>query len=235
MGDGALSDEQWLAWTEDTQGDERYTLWIKSLPSGEPVSLLSDIGAGLCWAEDQTASSATLFFTRFDATQRPDSIWQVSLPLNAPAQHTAPTLVLREKDPEFWLGIGKTRSRQWLLIGAAERYQRDLRTARASAIGRATLCAAPAQSGVEYTIDHRPGTFYRVHNQASAHFQLDFLDEPALGNPEHAGSQLSRRAMTPHWKVLTTFPGADYRRARPYPGAGSAAALGVGCTASSPG
>ena len=35
----ALSpDEQWLAWTEDTQGDERYTLCIKSLPSGEPVS-----------------------------------------------------------------------------------------------------------------------------------------------------------------------------------------------------
>lgn len=185
MGDMALSpDEQWLAWTEDTQGDERYTLWIKSLPSGEPVSLLSDIGAGLCWAEDQTASSATLFFTRFDATQRPDSIWQVSLPFNAPAQHSAPTLVLREKDPEFWLGIGKTRSRQWLLIESGSKDTNEIYALPAHRPSAVPLCVQPRQPGVEYTIDHRPGTFYRVHNQASAHFQLDFLDEPALGNPE---------------------------------------------------
>ena len=37
MGDMALSpDEQWLAWTEDTQGDERFTLWLKALPNGTP-------------------------------------------------------------------------------------------------------------------------------------------------------------------------------------------------------
>ena len=140
-----------------------------------------------------------------------------------------------KKDPEFWLGIGKTRSRQWLLIESGSKDTNEIYALPAHQPSAVPLCVQPRQSGVEYTIDHRPGTFYRVHNQASAHFQLDFLDEPALSNPEHAGSQLSRRAMTPHWKVLTRFLGADYRRARPYPGAGSAAALGVGCTASSPG
>ncbi|MBE0403732.1 S9 family peptidase [Halomonas citrativorans] len=204
MGDMALSpDEQWLAWTEDTQGDERYTLWVKSLPSGEPISLLSDIGAGLCWAEDQTASSATLFFTRFDATQRPDSIWQVSLPFNAPEKHSAPTLVLREKDPEFWLGIGKTRSRQWLLIESGSKDTNEIYALPAQQPSAVPLCIQPRQSGVEYTIDHRPGTFYRVHNQASAHFQLDFLDEPALGNPEARWQPL----IAP--RVDTTLEGID--------------------------
>ncbi len=69
MGDMALSpDEQWLAWTEDTQGDERFTLWLKALPNGTPRQLLSDIGPSVCWAEDQTADGATLLFTRFDDT-----------------------------------------------------------------------------------------------------------------------------------------------------------------------
>ncbi|RUR29811.1 S9 family peptidase [Vreelandella nanhaiensis] len=185
MGDMALSpDEQWLAWTEDTQGDERYTLWIKSLPNGEPLALISDIGAGLCWAEDQTAASATLFFTRFDDTQRPDSLWRVSLPFEAPDQHAAPTLVFREEDPEFWLGIGKTRSREWLLIESGSKDTSEIHVLPAHQPAARTLCIQPRQPGVEYSIDHRPGAFYRLHNQTSAHFQLDYLDEAALGNPE---------------------------------------------------
>ena len=185
MGDMALSpDEQWLAWTEDTQGDERYTLWIKSLPNGQPQTLISDIGAGLCWAEDQTADSATLFFTRFDATQRPDSIWRVSLPFEAPEKHAEPALVLREDNSEFWLGIGKTRSRQWLLIESGSKDTSEVYALPAQQPTAVPLCVQPRQAGVEYSIDHRPGAFYRVHNQASAHFQLDYLPESALGNAE---------------------------------------------------
>ncbi|MGE6607277.1 S9 family peptidase [Halomonas sp. NPDC076908] len=181
MGDMALSpDEQWLAWTEDTQGDERFTLWLKALPNGTPVQLLSDIGAGLCWAEDQTANSATLLFTRFDDTQRPDSIWRLPLTLNDPSALIAPELVLREEDPEFWLGIGKTRSRSWLLLESGSKDTSEIHLLPAHSPAEAPQCIQPRQEGVEYSIDHRPGSFYRLHNQSGAHFQLDFLSEGEL-------------------------------------------------------
>jgi oligopeptidase B len=182
MGDMALSpDEQWLAWTEDTQGDERFTLWLKALPAGTPVQLLTDIGAGLCWAEDQTATAATLLFTRFDDTQRPDSVWRLPLCLDNPNASPPPALVLREENTEFWLGIGKTRSRAWLLLESGSKDTSEIYLIPAHAPATKPLCVQQRQNGVEYSIDHRPGSFYRLHNQSGAHFQLDYLPESQLG------------------------------------------------------
>ncbi|UBR50513.1 S9 family peptidase [Halomonas sp. FeN2] len=204
MGDMALSpDEQWLAWTEDTQGDERFTLWLKALPSGSPVQLLSDIGAGLCWAEDQTATTATLLFTRFDDTQRPDSVWRFSLSLKEPGASKEPVLVLREDDPEFWLGIGKTRSRSWLLLESGSKDTSEIHLLPAHSPDSAPQCIQQRQPGVEYSIDHRPGSFYRLHNQAGAHFQLDFLPESQLGQP-----QLNWQTLIAH-REEATLEGVD--------------------------
>ncbi|MBT2770756.1 S9 family peptidase [Halomonas sp. ISL-60] len=204
MGDMALSpDEQWLAWTEDTQGDERFTLWLKALPSGEPVQLLSDIGAGLCWAEDQTATTATLLFTRFDDTQRPDSVWRFSLTLADLMASKEPMLVLREEDPEFWLGIGKTRSRSWLLLESGSKDTSEIHLLPAHSPDSPPQCIQSRQAGVEYSIDHRPGSFYRLHNQAGAHFQLDFLPESQLGQP-----QLNWQTLIAH-REEATLEGVD--------------------------
>ncbi|TVP44178.1 MAG: S9 family peptidase [Halomonas sp.] len=204
MGDMALSpDEQWLAWTEDTQGDERYTLWLKALPEGEPVQLLSDIGAGLCWAEDQTSTTATLLFTRFDDTQRPDSVWRLPLALKELSALTPPELVLREEDPEFWLGIGKTRSRTWLLLESGSKDTSEIHLLPANAPADAPLCIQPRQEGVEYSIDHRPGTFYRLHNQVGTHFQLDHLAEDQLGQSQLAPSAPSWKTLIEHREVAT--------------------------------
>jgi len=176
MGDMALSpDEQWLAWTEDTQGDERFQLWLKRLPDGRPTQLLDDIGPGICWAENQTSAGASLLFSRFDDTQRPDSLWSLYLALEETPHCQSETLLLREEDPEFWLGMGKTRSREWLILESASKDTSEVHVVPAQTPTHTPRCLQPRQPGVEYTIDHRPGVFYRLHNQASTHFQLDFL------------------------------------------------------------
>ncbi|WP_447895604.1 S9 family peptidase [Vreelandella sp. GE22] len=180
IGDMALTpDEQWLAWSEDTQGDERYTLWLKALPNGEPRKLASDIGPDLCWAEDQTPQSATLFFTRFDATQRPDSLWRCDVSFARPALDPPATLVMREDDAEFWLGIGKTRSRTWLFIETAAKDTTEILAIPADAPATAPQVLHRRSKGVEVSIDHRPGAFYRLQNQAGPHFALDVLAEAA--------------------------------------------------------
>ncbi|WP_302138956.1 S9 family peptidase [Halomonas alkalicola] len=174
LGDMALSpDERWLAWTEDTTGDEMFDLFLARLPDGEPVRLLEGIGPELTWAED----NATLFFTRYDATQRPESVWRLAL---AEGVASEPALVLREEDPEFWLGLGKTRSREWLVLESASKDTSESYLIPARAPATPPRCFRPRESGVELSLDHRPGHFYLLHNREAPHFRLDVIDEAQL-------------------------------------------------------
>ncbi|OBX37091.1 protease 2 [Halomonas elongata] len=210
IGDMALSpDETWLAWTEDTQGDEIFALWLKYLPDAPPVKLLDDIGPELCWAEDGT----TLLFTRFDATQRPESIWRLSLRLTAPSpsiDHEA--LILHEKDPEFWLGLGKTRSREWLVLESASKDTSETHLVPARAPDSAPWRFQPREAGVEYAIDHRPGHFYVLHNR-----HAPTSDSIAATRPTRTRTarHWSNTATTPPWRASTPSLGAGAHRARP--------------------
>jgi oligopeptidase B len=174
VGDMALSpDEDWLAWTEDTRGDETFDLYLKRLPDGEPDKLLEGIGPELTWAED----NATLLFTRFDATQRPESVWRLPL---ADGQAGDPSLILREEDPEFWLGLGKTRSRSWLVVESASKDTSESHLIPAMAPATPPRCFRARETGVELSLDHRPGHFYLLHNREAPHFRLDVVTEDGL-------------------------------------------------------
>lgn len=177
LGDMALSpDERWLAWTEDTRGDETFTLLLKRLPDGEPRHLLDDIGPELTWAEDDR----TLLFTRYDATLRPDSAWRLAIaPDGAPSEAT---LILREDDPAFWLGMSKTRSRTWLILESSSKDTSECHLIPARTPTSAPRCFRPRESGVEYMIDHRPGHFYIQHNRDAPHFRLDMASESDPGD-----------------------------------------------------
>ncbi|QJQ97048.1 MULTISPECIES: S9 family peptidase [Halomonadaceae] len=176
LGEMALSpDEHWLAWTEDTSGNEYFELFLKHLPDGEPQRVLGEIGPELTWAED----NRTLLFTRYDATQRPDSIWRLSF--DADGKPGEAVLILREEDPEFWLGLGKTRSRQWLVLESASKDTSECHLIPAHSPQSAPCCFRPRESGVEYGIDHRPGHFYIQHNREAPHFRLDVATE---GSPQ---------------------------------------------------
>jgi oligopeptidase B len=176
VGDMALSpDEDWLAWTEDTRGDETFDLYLKRLPDGDPGKLLEGIGPELTWAED----NATLLFTRFDATQRPESVWRLPL---AAGRAGESSLVLREEDPEFWLGLGKTRSREWLVVESASKDTSESHLIPAKAPTTPPRCFRARESGVELSLDHRPGHFYLLHNREAPHFRLDVVAEDALAS-----------------------------------------------------
>lgn len=199
LGDMALSpDERWLAWTEDTSGDELFDLCLKALPDGRPVRLLEGIGPELTWAEE----NATLLFTRLDATQRPESVWRLPL---AEGRAGEPELVLREADPEFWLGLGKTRSREWLVLESASKDTSECHLIPARAPATPPRCFRPRESGVELTLDHRPGHFYLLHNRGATHFRLDVIDESRL---DHAADADAWQPLVPH-RDHHTLEGVD--------------------------
>ncbi|WP_110717961.1 S9 family peptidase [Salinicola acroporae] len=164
LGDMAISsDEQWLAWTEDVSGNEYFDLYLKRLPDGEPARLRRRIGPDLVWAED----NRTLLFTRYDATQRPASVW-----LLRPGDDHCQK-IFEETDVEFWVGLGKTRSRRWLILETASKDTAECHLIPADAPGTPPRCVRPREAGVEYGLDHRDDTFYVLHNRDASHFRLD--------------------------------------------------------------
>ncbi|GHB29383.1 S9 family peptidase [Salinicola rhizosphaerae] len=164
LGDMAISsDEQWIAWTEDASGNEYFDLYLKSLPDGEPRRLRRRIGPELVWAED----NRTLLFTRYDATQRPASVWSLR-----PADDVCRKLY-EEQDVEFWIGLGKTRSRQWLVLETASKDTSECHVIPALDPTAPARCVRPREAGVEYGVDHRADDFYILHNRDAPHFRLD--------------------------------------------------------------
>jgi len=164
LGDMAISsDEQWLAWTEDASGNEYFDLYLKRLPDGEPQRLRRRIGPDLVWAED----NRTLFFTRYDATQRPASVWL----LRPEDDHSVK--IFEENDVEFWVGLGKTRSRQWLMLETASKDTAECHLIPAHAPLTPPACVRPRETGIEYALEHRDDTFYVLHNRDGSHFRLD--------------------------------------------------------------
>lgn len=168
LGDLAISpDEQWLAWTEDSRGDEYFDLYLCKLPHGPPRLLLEGIGPELTWAED----NRTLLFTHYDATQRPASVWRLT------RDGGESILVYEETDAQFWVGLGKTRSKAWLVLETASKDTSECYLIPAHAPGMPPHCVRPRESGVEYSIEHRPGYFYVLHNRRAAHFCLDIAPQ----------------------------------------------------------
>ncbi|WP_027967045.1 S9 family peptidase [Halomonas halocynthiae] len=206
IGDMALSpDENWLAWSEDTQGNETYTVWLKHLPDGAPKQLLSDVGPELCWAED----NRTLIFTRFDTTQRPDSLWRLPLELEPHSTRIGEaTLMLHEDDGEFWVSLGKTRSRQWLLLECASKDTSETWLVPASLPETPPHCFLPRETGVEYGIDHRAGHFYLLHNRDARHFCLDRIDESTATQSHNTANGTSTERLIAH-RQNTTLESID--------------------------
>lgn len=101
-----------------------------------------------------------------------------------------PTLVLREADPEFWVGVGKTRSKAWLIIESGSKDTTEVLALPADQPETPLVCLHAREPGVEVSIDHRPGVFYRLHNQTGPTFS--WICAPKAITPVAAADCASR-------------------------------------------
>ncbi len=96
----------------DTVSRRQYTLYVKNLATGEiyPDEIPATTG-GATWAND----NKTLFYSKQDpVTLRSSLIY--SHVLGTPASEDV--LVYEEKDETFSVGIGKSKSKEYLMIGS---------------------------------------------------------------------------------------------------------------------
>lgn len=145
---GAFSispDHQRLAYSQDTSGDEIYTLFVKELSNGK-VSELSfeNCDGSMTWAND----SLTLFFGELDDTHRPHKLWRYRL------DGTAAEPVFHEPDGRFFLHCYRSSSERQLILSLGSKTTSEVWVLDATQPQQAFRCLAPRVENHEYDVDH---------------------------------------------------------------------------------
>lgn len=181
LGAAAVSpDGNLLAYSVDRTGDERYDLRVKDLRTGAhlPDAVIEGIAPGATWV-----GSGHLFYQRVDAAWRPDSVWRHRIGTD-PAEDVR---VFHEPDESFWVGVGDTRSRRFLIIETASKVTSESHWIDAAEPTAAPRCIRPRETGVEYEVDHAviggEDRWLVTHNFTGPDFALGSCPVGAFADP----------------------------------------------------
>lgn len=190
---GAFSvsdDDSLLAWSVDVQGDERYTIRVKDLRTGQvlPDEITSTSG-GATWS----AGGTHLFYTTVDEAWRPYQVWRHAL-----GSAADDVLVHEEADERYFIGVGRTQSERYLVIGLSSKVTSEVRVLEADDPEGDFRVVLPRRDGVEYSLEHAVvgGTdvFLVLHNEGALNFELVSVpvDDPADRSVLIPGSDTTR-------------------------------------------
>ncbi|MDR8015790.1 S9 family peptidase [Ectopseudomonas guguanensis] len=145
---GAFSispDQQRLAYSLDSSGDEIYRLFVKELGSGQVSELpFDDCDGSMTWAND----SQTLFFTELDDTHRPYKLYRHRL------GEAAAEAVFEEADGRFFLHCYRSSSERQLILQLGSKTTSEVWVLDAQQPQGTFTCLAPREEGHEYDVDH---------------------------------------------------------------------------------
>ncbi|MGH1524281.1 S9 family peptidase [Leifsonia sp. L25] len=179
-----------LLYAVDTEGDERYTIRVRSLTGdGEAFpDKIAGTGAGALF----DPSGEYLFYTTVDDAWRPDTVWRHGVGQGPDGE--ADTQVFHEPDEKYWIGVGLTRSRRFLVIEAGSNITSESWLLDAGDPTGEFRVVWPRREGVEYDIEHVVAggrdRLLIVHNDGAVNFELVSV---AADDP-----QGPRRTLLPH-------------------------------------
>jgi oligopeptidase B len=165
-----------LAYSVDLAGDERFTLRVKDLRTGELLpDSVENVFYGSAWSRD----GSTLFYLTVDEAWRPHRVWRHTLGTAV----TDDTLVLDEPDERFWVGVELSRSEDFVVIELHSKVTSEAQVIPADDPTAAAMVVAPRRQGVEYSIEHDParGRFLILHNDNAEDFALATTPAAAPG------------------------------------------------------
>jgi oligopeptidase B len=170
-------DHRLLAYSVDTSGAESFRLVVKDLETGalldEPIGNCSPSAA---WAND----SRTLFYTLLDGARRPCRLRRHRVG-ETPASDVE---VHFEADESFFLDVGRTRSRRWLVVDISSHSTSEVRVLEADRPEGELRVIEPRRHGVEYGLTHHGDRFYLITNDEAPNFRLVSAPELSPGR-EH--------------------------------------------------
>jgi oligopeptidase B len=171
-------DGRWLAHSVDFTGDERFTLRIKDLATGELLAdEIPDTFYGSAWSVD----ASTLFYLTVDEAWRPYRVWRHRV------GDAGDEIVYEETDERFWVGVELTRSQRFIQIDSHSSVTSEVRLVPADDPTAVPRVVAPRRQGVEYQVehDHTGDRLLILHNDGAEDFALAWtpVAEPGQWRP----------------------------------------------------
>jgi oligopeptidase B len=157
-------DSNLLAYSTDHTGFRQFTLAVKDLRTGKMLVDHAERVDSVAWAND----NKTIFYTVEDpVSKRPYRSYRHTVGASGPD-----TLVYEEKDERFELGVGKTRSKAYLLLISSSHTTSEARYLPADQPLAEWKLMEPRKQDVEYYPDHNGDFFYIRVNDAGRNFRL---------------------------------------------------------------
>ncbi|MEW2383716.1 S9 family peptidase [Micromonospora sp. NPDC047707] len=168
-------DGRWLAYSTDFSGDERFTLRVKDLTTGELLpDEVPDTFYGTAWSAD----ASVLFYVTVDDAWRPNRVWRHTL--GTPSSEDA--VAHQEDDERFWVGVELTRSEKFVVIDIHSKVTSEVLVIPAGNPTGTPASVAPRRQGVEYTVEHHGHRFLILHNDGAEDFALAYTSADAPGD-----------------------------------------------------
>lgn len=154
--------EQFLAWGEDTKGNESYTLRVKDLTTGKELLTkpIPETAGNFVWAND----NKTLFYVTKDELDRPYKVWRHEIGTDSSQEDS---LIFHESDESFYVSIIRTRSEELLVINSGSAITSESRILSADDPRGDWRIVLERQHDVEYSVDHRGDQLILIMRDAS--------------------------------------------------------------------
>src|SRR2546423_4238591 len=164
VGSFAPSDDgNLLAFSTDNTGYRQYTLQVKNLKTGELMPEKIERVDNVAWATD----NKTLFYvTEDDVTKRNDKMFRHVLGSDKYE------LLYNEKDELFDIGVGRSRDKAVILLGAYSKTSTEFQYMPANDPNAAWKVILPRQADHEYDVDHRGDLIYMRTNRCATNFRV---------------------------------------------------------------
>ncbi len=166
LGDWVISpDNRLLAYSFDTEGDERYQVKIRDLETGEYLKdELNDVAGDLAFSSD----SKRLVYGLLEKERWHTKEIKVH---TLGSEQTEDKTLYAEQDDGYFIGFYQTSSRKFFVVSSSQGETQESHVISSDLSGDLTLMV-PRSAGFQQTIDHAHGHFYLLANDKHKNFRL---------------------------------------------------------------
>ena len=157
-------DHQYVAFTFDTTGAERYTLAVKNIDDNTFLSDTAYPVDDVEWAND----NKTLFYTTENESGRSDKLYRHILGTDIKNDK----LIYQENDGAFYLWIYKSRSKEYLIFTSGSKTTYEIRYLPADEPLNKFKVVQPREQGHRYYICPHIDEFYIVSNEDAENYKV---------------------------------------------------------------
>ncbi|HEX7076203.1 MAG TPA: S9 family peptidase [Hyphomicrobiaceae bacterium] len=160
-GTGRSPDHKLLAYAVDDKGSELYTVRIRDLDTGKDLpDIIVNTRGGMVWAND----NRSLFYIRLDEHHRPRFVCRHLVGTASEADAT----IYTEPDAGYYVGIGSTQSRKFIVIDAHDHQTNEVYLIDSDKPDDEPRLIAARQTGHEYGVDHHDDQLIVTTNSGGA-------------------------------------------------------------------